>query len=378
MQATKKQKNKIIESKIDKIVLTGGHGATAAYALVQEIQKENKSWDLYWIGTKLAIEGKTVETLESSILPQLGVHFINISAGRLQRKFTLHTIPSFLKIPLGFFQAFFHIFKLKPNVVFSFGGFASYPVSLAARFCGVPVLLHEQTNSAGRASLASAPLAKTVCISREESLKYFPKSKVILTGNPVNREMFDLKTNESIEKTIFVTGGSRGSQNINLVLEEILPNILKKYTLFHQTGDLDFEKFTNLRAALPTDLRNKYFVSSVLSPKEMVDVYKRSNLVVARAGANTVSEIVAAKKPCILIPLPISFMDEQTLNAKWVENFGLAKIINQKDLNSVLLLREIESQLKMIPDINKKVSKKTSPDFGASRRIIKVIEDSIR
>ena len=130
------------------MVFTGGHAATTAVAVVEEIKDEGKEWKLYWIGVKNAIEGKKVITLESEVLPRLGVKFIPITTGRLQRKFTFYTIPSLLKIPVGFVQSFYYLLKIKPKAVLSFGGFASFPVVFNSRLLGIPVIVHEQTSVA--------------------------------------------------------------------------------------------------------------------------------------------------------------------------------------------------------------------------------------
>src|SRR5476649_1998423 len=125
------------------IILTGGHAATTAIAVIQEIEKRNSNYSLYWIGPKSAVEGKSVPTLAFQVMEKLGVKFIPITTGRLQRKFTIWTIPSLLKIPVGIFQSFKIISEIKPKIVISFGGFASVPVCFVAWVFGIPVIIHE-------------------------------------------------------------------------------------------------------------------------------------------------------------------------------------------------------------------------------------------
>lgn len=370
MQASKKSK--------DNIVLTGGHGATAAYALVEEILKSASHPTIYWVGTKKAIEGNNSSTLEFKILPKLGVNFVEIMAGRLQRRFTWYTIPSIIKIPIGFFQALGQIIKIHPRIVVSFGGFASFPVVLAAKIFGIPTILHEQTVVAGRSSLASAFFVDQIALAREESLRFFPKKKTLVVGNPINSEILAIKPKSPHKnrKTIFVTGGSRGSVSVNSVLEKILPSILAAYKIIHQTGELDYEKFIKLRAALPSELRNNYQVSDVMDPHDMALAYEASDLIVSRAGANTVSEIVSSKRPAVLIPLAISYKDEQTENARWAQRFVPVVVLKQKDLDSDNLLKAIEKLTSVATSVND--FKYESPDKYASKKLVGLIDQWIR
>ena len=323
------------ENKKFKVVLTGGHAATTAVAVVQEIKSEKLDWDLTWIGVKNAIEGKKIVTLESEVLPQLGVKFMPLTAGRVQRRFTIWTIPSILKIPIGIVQAFYYLAKIRPGVVLSFGGFAAYPVVVNAKLLGIPVVIHEQTSVAGRSNILSIKFASQIAISRISSKKYYPSDKCILTGNPVMKEITKVKPKMELGNlpVIFVTGGSRGSQSINRAVEPILKKLLSKYKVIHQAGGLDYLKFSDIKQKLPQALRNNYDVFIRVNPLEVYKTYRESDVVVARAGANTVSEIMTVKRPAILIPLSISFMDEQTRNAEVAKNLGYCQNNSPKNTN---------------------------------------------
>ena len=141
-----------------KIVLTGGHAATPGLAVIQKLKDLYKKENLliYWIGSKKAVEGSSASTLEYRIFPSMGVNFVGLTAGKIQTKLTKHTIPSLLKIPIGFIQSFFSLLKIKPKVIISFGGYASFPVVFWGWVFRVPVILHEQTSVVGRASFISA------------------------------------------------------------------------------------------------------------------------------------------------------------------------------------------------------------------------------
>lgn len=366
--------------KKDKLVLTGGHAATTAVAVVEEIRARHYDWKLYWIGSKNAIEGKKIVTLESEVLPRLGVKFLSLTTGRLQRRFTFYTIPSFLKIPIGFIQSFYYLVKIKPKIVLSFGGFASFPVVVSAKFLGIPVIVHEQTSAAGRANLAARSFATKVALARTESKKYFKNSECVITGNPVMKEIKDIKPlkNGEVMPVIYITGGSRGSQSINDAVEKILKPLLANYKVIHQTGGLDYLKFSEIRQKLPQALRDNYEVFVRVNPLEVSKIYSKATVIVSRAGANTVSEIMIIGRPAILIPLPISYLNEQTENAKIAYRWGIAKVILQSDLTPQKLLTAIENQISHTPEIARKIKGKLSPDFDASKNLVDLISNYMK
>lgn len=363
----------------NKLVLTGGHAATTAVAVVEEIRHQRKDWKLYWIGVKNAIEGKKVVTLESEVLPRLGVKFMPLTTGRFQRKFTFWTIPSVLKIPIGFVQSFFYLVKIKPNAVLSFGGFASFPVVFGAKILNIPVIIHEQTSTAGRANLFSSRYATLITLARQESVKYFKGHKHQVVGNPVMKNVKEVKPFSDVKTpVILIMGGSRGSQSINSAVENILRKLLSKYKVIHQTGGIDYLKYSQIKQRLPEALRENYEVFVRVNPLEIDKVYSQATIIVGRAGANTVSEIMFTKRPAILIPLPISYLDEQTENAKVAKAFGIAKIIPQDKLTPSRLMSEIEETISEAENIKLKVKNKKSPDFDASRKLVKLIDSFMK
>jgi len=364
----------------NKLVLTGGHAATTAVAVVEEIRDRGYDWKLYWIGVKNAIEGKKVVTLESEVLPRLGVKFLALTTGRLQRKFTLYTIPSYLKIPVGFVQSLYYLVKTKPKAVLSFGGFASFPVVFNAKLLGIPVIIHEQTSAAGRANLAASPFATKIALARAESKKYFKNSDCIVTGNPVMKEIGSVISGKNSKSmpTIYITGGSRGSQSINGAVEQILKALLSKYKVIHQTGGIDYLKFSDIKQKLPQALRDNYEVFVRVNPLAISEIYSKASVIVSRAGANTVSEIMLIKKPSVLVPLPISYLDEQTKNAEIASKWGIAKIIAQSTLTPQKLLTAIEFQISHLAEIGKKMKGKKSPDFDASKRLVGLVSNYMK
>ncbi len=361
------------------IVLTGGHAGTTALAVVKEIKRRHPSWKICWIGPKMAIEGKSIPTLESRVFPLEGVEFKPIFTGRIQRKFTFWTIPSLLKIPFGFAHALTLLIKIKPKVILSFGGYAAFPVVVTGALLGVPVIIHEQTMAVGRANKYSAPFAKKIALARAESLNFFPRGKCVVVGNPILPEIEKIlpKSEISDPPQILVTGGSRGSTTINSLIGEILDSLLAKYKLIHHTGEIDFPKFEKKRSELADAAKEGYEVYSHIPVKDMPKILGKADILVARAGANTVSEAVAAKKPSILIPLPFSYLDEQTKNADFAQKFGLARVLAQEGVTGQKLLKEIDETVENWQAILSQVKTKVSPDIGASGRLVSLIEEYI-
>lgn len=175
-----------------KLLLTGGHAGSTAYALVRHVQTKY-DWEITFVGADSAVVGKVVPTLESMVLPKLGVTYVPLKTGRLQMKLTFWGIFSFLQIPIGIIRAFYLVKKIAPDVTLSFGGFVGFPVVFASYILGIPVIVHEQTAVIGRANLWSTPFIKALAISRESSRKciprFFDQKKIYLTGNPVNPDI---------------------------------------------------------------------------------------------------------------------------------------------------------------------------------------------
>ncbi|MBM3208678.1 UDP-N-acetylglucosamine--N-acetylmuramyl-(pentapeptide) pyrophosphoryl-undecaprenol N-acetylglucosamine transferase [Candidatus Shapirobacteria bacterium] len=384
------------------IVITGGH-LTPAQAVMEELQKGD--WQIYYFGREFSLEGSRIPSVESQVVPRMGVRFIGFPAGRLQRRLTRETIPALLRIPAGFFSAFSKLWQLRPRVILSFGGYVSVPVVLAGWLLRIPILTHEQTRVFGLASKINSFLSKKVLVSYSESIKFFSKKKVILTGNPLREEIFNYQLSRqrpasqrdergspgaatisnqlSREKLplIYITGGNQGGQVINRAVEEILPQLLIKYRLVHQVGGLDYEKFKahqvglGQSSKLKTPLGERYFVTSYVEAKDIGWVLNSASLVVSRAGANITSELAALGKPAILIPIPWSSQNEQEENAKALVEAGIAVILEEGQLSGKKLLRAIEmmmTNLSRYENCGKKT--KALALLGAAPRIVAEIE----
>lgn len=362
-----------------RIVLTGGHAATTALATLDEIVRRSGRWDIYWIGTKKAIEGKAVPTLESKIFSSKGIRSYSIIAGRIQVRFTFWTLSSIAKIPFGFIHALFLLLKIRPKIILSFGGFAAFPVVVAGFLLRIPVVIHEQTMAVGRANKYSSLFAKKIALAREESREYFPKEKCVVVGNPILTQIAEVKPKTEIGKppTVFITGGSRGSQIMNELVVDVLEKLLKDFVVIHQVGFLDNRKIEKVKDSLAKELREKYEVYPMIDPMDLDGVYKRADVVISRAGANTVAEIVATKRPAILIPIPWSYQDEQAKNAEFAEKFGLAKVLNQEELTGDRLVEEIANLVDNWEEIITRTKNKKSPDIKAAKRLVDLLEETM-
>lgn len=356
-------------------MLTGGHAATTAVSVVEEITKRNKNWKLYWIGPKKAIEGKGSLTSAFKILPDYGVYYRPIFTGRLQRKWTGYTIPSLFKVPVGFIHALILLIKIRPNVVVSFGGYAAFPVVVMAWVTRVPVIVHSQTVALGLANRLSIFFASEIAIARAETEISLPKSKTTLVGNPVMADITKIKVKKTLSPVpvIYITGGSAGSQNINRVVDRCLEKLLKKYHVLHQTGDLDIEHFQNRKRYMAGTLANKYEVFSYTD--RVWCMYEKADVVVSRAGANTISEILLTGRPAILIPHPWVVMDEQVKNARLVEKTGLFEILIQDDLTPEALIESLDRVIKNWGTMVRGAKNEFADlDRGASKKFVDILE----
>jgi UDP-N-acetylglucosamine--N-acetylmuramyl-(pentapeptide) pyrophosphoryl-undecaprenol N-acetylglucosamine transferase len=347
-----------------KVLITAGGGGhfSPALAVIEQVPKD---WEVLLVGRKYAFEGDPALSLEYQTARRLGLHFIPLTTGRLQRRFTKRSLMSLLKIPVGLAQAFHILTTYKPDVALSFGGYVSLPVVLTAAVLRVPIVVHEQTFHAGLANKIASRFAKKICISWQQSASFFPKEKTVLTGNPLrkaffqkvsvvsrtknenfNKKVFDtFNTRDNRNILIYITGGSGGAHGINILIEGCLSKLLEKYTIIHQTGDAgqfgDFDRLEKLRLALPADLKKSYEVKKFIEPGDVMGILSRADLIVSRAGVNTVTELLYLGKPCLLIPLPYGQQKEQLTNARFVHELGLAEIADQSGTTSVMLLQKI-------------------------------------
>lgn len=362
-----------------KILITGTH-FTPAVAVIAELKKYPDTKIIY-VGRGTTMEGDLSRSAESQILPNLGVKFIPIVAGRLQRSFTIYTIPSLLKIPIGFMQALFIILNEKPDVILSFGGYVSVPIVLAGWLFSITIMVHEQTLVSGLANRISSFFADKIAVSFSQA-KQFDKKKTIVTGLPIRKMVLDIKevsgdlgqvfivAKKEKLPVILITGGNQGSHIINKIVEECLQRLLKIACIIHVTGDNKFKDFERLKKKE----ERKFLVKKWIG-EEYGALLQKVDLVVSRAGINTLTELAHIGKPGLVIPLEYLYKDEQKKNAKYFEDLGLVKILPQSKLSTDTLIENIKFMLKNLNAINKKAknAKKVIIPDAAKRLALETI-----
>ena len=324
-------------------MITGGH-LTPALATIEELRKDPEV-EIIFIGRSRATEGDKTPSAESIVIPNMGIKFYSINAGRFQRRFTRFTLWSLSKVPVGFVQALGILSRERPNSILSFGSYVAAPVVLAGWVLGIPIITHEQTVKGGLSNRFISRFAKKIAVAWEHSLNEFPKEKAILVGNPVRAELLNLKKKRVSRPVIYITGGNQGAHAINEMVLDILKDLLTDYEVVHQTGGSevykDFETLSALMDQLQTKLRTRYTLGKWFDTAETVNIFSKATVVVGRSGANTVVETMALGIPAVYIPLPISANNEQTKNAKIMEGLGAAVILPQDRLTPKRLLAAI-------------------------------------
>lgn len=367
-----------------KIIIIGGHLAPAL-AVIERLPQDTK---ILYIGRKYALEGDKALSLEYQKITSLGINFASLSTGRLQRRFTRHTLASLLKLPIGFFQAFKILISYRPNIVVGFGGYVQIPVVLASYLLRIPIVLHEQTFKAGLANKIIAPFARVICISWSQSAKYFPKNKTILTGLPLRKQFFNKQntTKKAGQKIIYITGGSLGAHAINKLIEGTLIKLLEKFYVIHQTGGAkeynDYSRLENIRQELPQGLKDRYKLFKFIDPENISEIMNSADLVVSRSGVNTVAELMHLEKPCLLIPLPHGQVSEQLKNGKELEDIGLARVLKQEELTPEILYSQITQFIAKLDSsrfyqdkvgIKTPKHEKNSINYDAAEKIFQII-----
>jgi UDP-N-acetylglucosamine--N-acetylmuramyl-(pentapeptide) pyrophosphoryl-undecaprenol N-acetylglucosamine transferase len=316
------------------ILFTGGGSAghvTPNLALIKKFQEKN--WRPVYIGS--------INGIEKEIIAKTGIPYYGIATGKLRRYFSWQNFIDPFKVIAGFFQAFFLCRKLKPAVVFSKGGFVAFPVVVAAWLNRIPVIAHESDLTPGLANRLSYAFAKVICLTFAESKKYFKsQDKLLITGTPLREELFTGDADKgrnfcgfsADKKTILVVGGGLGAKRINDTIRALLPQLLIDYQVIHLCGKGKLAGLQEMPWYKPFEYLHE----------ELADVMAFTDLVISRAGANSLYELLALKKPHILIPLPkAGSRGDQIANAKHFADLGLSQVILEEQLTPEKLLEKI-------------------------------------
>ena len=317
-----------------KIVLTGGGTAghvTPNIALMPKLKE--LGYEIYYIGSYDGIEKKLIE--------QMGIPYYGISSGKLRRYFHWKNFTDPFRVLKGFGEAKKLLKKLQPDVVFSKGGFVTVPVVQAAKRCHIPTIIHESDMTPGLANKLAIPAATKVCCNFPETVKYLPEGKAALTGSPIRQELLHGNRLAALNfcgftsgrPVLLVIGGSQGSVAVNTAIRNILPELLKTFQVIHLCG----------KGNLDTGLEHTDgYVQFEYIQKELADLFALADVVVSRAGANAICELLALRKPNLLIPLPASASrGDQLLNARSFRQQGFSMVLEEESITSETLLSSI-------------------------------------
>lgn len=314
---------------------TGGH-IFPGIAIAEEIRRVYPYAIITFAGTKRGLETK--------ILPRLGLHLDLIDSSSIKDRKGFGRIFAWMKLPLSIAQCVSLIMKKKPDILISIGGYAAGPLMMAAMLVRVPFVLVEPNAVAGFANKLVGRFAKIAFVPFEQTKKYFSKTKVILSGNPVRDEILKIRHGEREDKkhlTIFVFGGSQGARTLNRAMLDALKfmaGIKDRVSVIHQTGSFEDIKLLE-NAYLNAGIKADVFTFN----ENMQKFYFDADLVIARSGATTVAEVSAIGLPSILVPYPFAADDHQRANAKMLMDAGGAIMMDDSKCNGENLAREILS-----------------------------------
>jgi UDP-N-acetylglucosamine--N-acetylmuramyl-(pentapeptide) pyrophosphoryl-undecaprenol N-acetylglucosamine transferase len=334
-----------------KILFTGGGSAghvTVNLALIPEFIKAN--WTVKYIGSRNGIEAQLIKPLDQ-------VEYIGISSGKLRRYMDLENFKDPFRIVKGVFQAYQIIRKQKPDVVFSKGGFVSVPVVLGAWLNKVPVVIHESDISPGLANKIALPMAKKVCLTFAETKKHINSDKAIHVGPIIRKELkqgdadkgYKLCGFSKGKPVILIMGGSLGSRKINEVIRRNLRALLTQYQVVHLCG----------KGQIDDTITTKGYKQFEYIQEELADLLAMTDLVISRAGSNSIFEFLALRKPMLLIPLSLAASrGDQILNAQSFKASGYCEVLQEEELDDQTLI----AALAALSTNRKKIMEKMAQD----------------
>ncbi len=319
-----------------KIVLTGGGTAghvTPNIALLPHLKEAD--FEVSYIGS--------YDGIEKRLISDFDVPYYGIATGKFRRYFDLKNFTDPFRVVKGFTEAKRYLKEISPDVVFSKGGFVSVPVVRAAASLGIPCIIHESDMTPGLANKLCIPVASKVCCNFPETYELLPKGKAVLTGSPIREELamgskeagLNLCGFHNMKPIIMVIGGSLGAANVNLYVRKALPALLEKYQIVHICGK---DKIDNLL------LNTAGYKQFEYVKEELKDLFAMADIVISRAGANAICELLALKKPNLLIPLSAkASRGDQILNANSFKSQGFSMVIDEDDLTEEILIEAVDN-----------------------------------
>ena len=372
-----------------KIILTGGGGSGGHFypliAVARALKKEAESERI----AKLDLFFVSDDAYDADVLLKENIKFIKIPAGKMRRYFSLKYLPDTIKTIIGLFLAFWRLYILFPDVIFSKGGYASFPILFSAKILGIPVVIHDSDAVPGFVNKWAGKWAKRVAIAFAEAAQYFPGENIAVTGNPVRPQVIGGNLEEAIEyfkleedpqpaPVILILGGSQGAEKINEIVLSFLVDAIKTYQIIHQTGESNF-KDVNGRADLlleKNQFKYRYHPYSFLNEGELRNASKAAQLVVSRAGAGSIFEIAAWGGPALLIPFASAAQNHQRENAYSYARAGACEVVEETNLKPHILLAQIDKILG--DESRKKQMRLASQNFARLDAADKIAKEVIK
>ena len=350
-----------------KIVLTGGGTAghiTPNIALMPELRR--RGYEIYYVGSKKGMEKDMIEAIN--------VPYYGVSNGKLRRNFDWKNFTDPFRVIKGCSEAKKVLKTIRPDVIFSKGGYVSVPVVIAAHSLHIPTVIHESDMTPGLANKISLRFADKVCCNFPETMQYLPADKSVLSGSPIRQELFEGDRQTGLQfcgftgdkPVILIIGGSLGAVAVNNAVRSVLPKLTPKYDVIHLCGRGNLD---------PTLDHTEGYVQYEFISEELKDLFAAADLVISRADANAICELLALRKPNILIPLPTgASRGDQILNARSFKKQGFSYLLPQEKITDEVLLKAIDKVYRHREDYIKAMNESQQ---GNPIRIIADLLDSL-
>jgi UDP-N-acetylglucosamine--N-acetylmuramyl-(pentapeptide) pyrophosphoryl-undecaprenol N-acetylglucosamine transferase len=323
-----------------KIAVIGGH-ITPAFAMMDALVALEPHVQFSFIGRMHTREGDRSVSAEYTLVTERKIPFYSITTGRLYRNLTWTGIRSMAKIPYGFFQAVSFLLRIKPDVVCSFGSYVAVPVVVAAWFLRIRIVTHEQTLIPGLANKIISRFCTTIALSFADTKRFYTHVPTVITGNPIRKEVFSPTGTFVIHKdvpVIYITGGNQGAHLLNTFIFENLNTLLGDYIVIHQTGNSeltnDRSRSLEIKNTLSAESRARYYPYAFVGADVIGDIYAYADVVVSRAGINTLCELWALGKKGIIFPITHLKHREQEYNAEFFEKSGFGKALKLENVSA--------------------------------------------
>ena len=349
---------------MEKIVLTGGGTAghvTPNIALFDGLRENG--FEIYYIGSIDGIEKELVGK-------EKDVEYFGIHSGKMRRYFSMKNVTDVFSIIKGYFDARAVLKKVKPDIVFSKGGFVTVPVVYAARSRKIKVITHESDITPGLANRLTKKCSNKVCLTFPDALKQVPPPKGVFTGTPIRKALYNgdgSKAKQALgfddKPVLLMMGGSIGAKSLNDVLRKSVPELTKKLNIIHLCG----------KGNLDPDMEGiKGYKQFEYLHGDLPDYLALADYIMSRAGSNAIHEFLALNKPMLLIPLPLSASrGDQILNAESFKSRGYALVLEQENMNEESLIAKVGELIEKAPEIVKNM--KANPSADGTNAVIDVI-----